>query len=297
VTSASEATAASAGEAKSADAPPGRTDQWRLFYSSIAAGSFGYEANGKEVPCASDEACEFATPGRGGSTYYSSSTASTSSSATDEAKLESRMLVLEWQAAAFGEGGAYKRDKVEKDEADKFGVVCGQTPAGERGAAGGVELEQCLEKFSEEEALDAENTWYCDKCKEHRQATKKLQIWSLPPVLVLHIKRFSAQGMWRRKNDTPVNFPYTIDLRPFVLHFPDDVDTTYELQAVSNHYGSTGGGHYTAFAKHSETKVWHKFDDSHTAVVDAKDVVTAAAYVLIYVRRGFHMDSRASPEV
>ena len=59
----------------------------------------------------------------------------------------------------------------------------------------------------------------------------------------------------------------------------------YELTAVSNHYGSTGGGHYTAFAKHSDSGQWYKFDDSHTSAVEAKDVVTPAAYVLIYARR------------
>jgi len=30
----------------------------------------------------------------------------------------------------------------------------------------------------------------------------------------------------------------------------------YDLVAVSNHFGSTGGGHYTAFAKHSEDGRW-----------------------------------------
>ena len=73
----------------------------------------------------------------------------------------------------------------------------------------------------------------------------------------------------------------------------------YDLQAVSNHYGSTGGGHYTAFARHSESGQWHKFDDSHTAAVEPKDVCTPAAYVLIYVRRGTPSGGaavRASPE-
>ena len=69
----------------------------------------------------------------------------------------------------------------------------------------------------------------------------------------------------------------------------------YDCVAVSNHYGSTGGGHYTAFAKHSQSAQWHKFDDSHTAVVEPKDVVTPAAYVLMYCRRAH--PSRASPEM
>ena len=96
---------------------------------------------------------------------------------------------------------------------------------------------------------------------------------------MIHLKRFSAQGMWRKKNDTPVDFPFEIDMQPFALSkaAAGDGRLMYDLVAVSNHYGSTGGGHYTAFAKHSDTGQWHKFDDSHAAVVEAKDVVTPAA--------------------
>ncbi|KAL3931087.1 MAG: hypothetical protein SGPRY_001275, partial [Prymnesium sp.] len=61
----------------------------------------------------------------------------------------------------------------------------------------------------------------------------------------------------------------------------------YDLHAVSNHFGSTGGGHYTAFAKNSESKSWYKFDDAHTShVPDQQMLITPAAYVLIYVKRG-----------
>ena len=155
-------------------------------------------------------------------------------------------------------------------------------------------MRQCLELFSREETLDADNAWYCPQCKAHREARKKIQFWSLPDVLVLQLKRFSAQGMWRRKNDTPVDFPFHIDLAPHVLH-PSarnaDGTTTgaymYDLVACSNHYGSTGGGHYTAYANNNLSDSWYKFDDSHTSTVEEPSaIVTPAAYVLFYLRRG-----------
>ena len=65
---------------------------------------------------------------------------------------------------------------------------------------------------------------------------------------------------------------------------PHGAEDTYELLAVSNHYGSTGGGHYTAYARNSGTGSWYKFDDSHTSAVEPEAVVTPAAYVLIYVK-------------
>jgi len=48
---------------------------------------------------------------------------------------------------------------------------------------------------------------YCPNCKEHQQATKKLDLWSLPPVLVVHLKRFSYSRYMRDKLDTLVEFP------------------------------------------------------------------------------------------
>ena len=148
-------------------------------------------------------------------------------------------------------------------------------------------LPVCLELFSREETLDSDNAWYCPRCKAHREATKKIQFWCLPEVLILHLKRFSAQGMWRRKNEAPVDFPFTIDMAPFQLS-TDTNGSVYDLLAVSNHYGSTGGGHYTAFARDGAAAdaKWHKYDDSHTAEVSADEVVTPAAYVLVYQRRG-----------
>lgn len=51
---------------------------------------------------------------------------------------------------------------------------------------------------------------------------------------------------------------------------------------VSNHYGGMGGGHYTAFAKNPILNRWYEFNDTHVSAVNARDVVTEAAYVLFY---------------
>ena len=36
----------------------------------------------------------------------------------------------------------------------------------------------------------------------------------------------------------------------------------YDAFAVSNHYGGTGGGHYTAYCKHPHNERWYEYDDS-----------------------------------
>ena len=85
-------------------------------------------------------------------------------------------------------------------------------------------------------------------------------------MLVVHLKRFSASGTWRRKLDTPVDFPLEgLDLAPYIMasRSAATLPPIYDLVAVSNHFGSTGGGHYTAFAKHSVDGRWYGHGDSH----------------------------------
>ena len=36
----------------------------------------------------------------------------------------------------------------------------------------------------------------------------------------------------------------------------------YDLYAVSNHYGTMNGGHYTAMCQNPVNKLWYEFDDS-----------------------------------
>ena len=56
----------------------------------------------------------------------------------------------------------------------------------------------------------------------------------------------------------------------------------FNLYAVSNHFGSLEGGHYTAYCSSDVLKKWYKFDDQDVSVMDGSDVVTPAAYILFY---------------
>jgi ubiquitin carboxyl-terminal hydrolase 4/11/15 len=44
-------------------------------------------------------------------------------------------------------------------------------------------------------------------CKLHQLATKKLDLWGLPEVLIIHLKRFSYNKFSREKLDSLVHFP------------------------------------------------------------------------------------------
>ncbi|XP_072718750.1 ubiquitin carboxyl-terminal hydrolase 15 isoform X1 [Ciconia boyciana] len=148
-----------------------------------------------------------------------------------------------------------------------------------------VKLKDCIELFTTKEKLGAEDPWYCPNCKEHQQATKKLDLWSLPPVLVVHLKRFSYSRYMRDKLDTLVDFPINdLDMSEFLIN-PNAGPCRYNLIAVSNHYGGMGGGHYTAFAKNKDDGKWYYFDDSSVSTACEDQIVSKAAYVLFYQRQ------------
>jgi ubiquitin carboxyl-terminal hydrolase 4/11/15 len=152
-----------------------------------------------------------------------------------------------------------------------------------------ISLYDCLRLFNEEEQLSEADQWYCSDCKQHVCAFKKFSIWTAPRILVVHLKRFSYRGrMFRERLDHLVQFPLNdFNLTEFVEGPLHGAVPIYELFAVSNHYGSLGGGHYTAYAKsRSDEDTWFLFDDSSVSTVrDPANVVSTAAYVLFYRRK------------
>ncbi|KAL6623060.1 hypothetical protein ACP70R_032939 [Stipagrostis hirtigluma subsp. patula] len=151
-----------------------------------------------------------------------------------------------------------------------------------------VNLFSCLDAFLKEEPLGPDDMWYCPGCKEHRQASKKLDLWRLPEILVVHLKRFSYSRYMKNKLDTFVNFPiHDLDMTKYAKPTSrGDQHPMYELYAVINHYGGLGGGHYSAYAKLVEEDNWYHFDDSHVSSVNEDEIRTSAAYVLFYRRVG-----------
>ncbi|CAG0901388.1 unnamed protein product [Darwinula stevensoni] len=149
-----------------------------------------------------------------------------------------------------------------------------------------IQLSECLELFTTTEKLNADNAWYCSKCKKHQMATKKFDLWSLPQILVIHLKRFSYNRYYRDKLDTLVEFPINgLDMSHYVID-PEHPQAIYDLIGVCDHYGHLGGGHYTAYARNKDDGCWYHFDDSTVQQAVEGKVVSRAAYVMFYQRRG-----------
>ena len=101
----------------------------------------------------------------------------------------------------------------------------------------------------------------CPKCKVLRKATKLMSLARLPPVLLIHLKRFSIKGHFTEKIETEVDFPLkNLDLtnymppplppgaRGITTLPPDDPRAQmppyrYDLYGVTNHFGTLSSGH------------------------------------------------------
>jgi len=115
-----------------------------------------------------------------------------------------------------------------------------------------------------EETLNGDDKWYCGKCKDHVVASKKMEVYRAPQFLIIHFKRFSHRGgiFGSRKINEAIQFPIEgLNLTEHVSQ-KDGTSLIYDLYAVSNHFGSMGGGHYTAFAKNPIYEKWFEYDDS-----------------------------------
>lgn len=167
-----------------------------------------------------------------------------------------------------------------------------------------IKLENCFKEFGAEELLSGSDQWYCNKCQEHRDIHKKLELFKVPKVLIVQIKRFQskksantgksgffnlayAQICQQEKVDELVDFPVEgLDIKQYVKTNCDikGISTKYDLYAIVNHFGSLNGGHYTAAAQGLDQK-WYNFNDSSVSSLSKSRIQSEAAYLLFYRRR------------
>ncbi|CAN6649211.1 ubiquitin carboxyl-terminal hydrolase 4 [Trichomonascus vanleenenianus] len=163
-----------------------------------------------------------------------------------------------------------------------------------------VSLKDCFDLFTRQEVLDGDDQWFCPHCNVKRKTLKTIRISRLPPVLIIHLKRFHTNSHGTKKLETFVTYPLShLDLTEYwpasqpgdeqkLQGFPtrgQKPPFIYDLTGVTNHFGTLKGGHYTAFVKKG-AKGWSYFDDTKVSInVNASHVVNQHAYVLFYQRR------------
>ncbi|XP_017119414.1 ubiquitin carboxyl-terminal hydrolase Usp2 isoform X3 [Drosophila elegans] len=145
-------------------------------------------------------------------------------------------------------------------------------------------LEACLDLFIREEVLDGDEMPTCAKCKTRRKCTKSFTIQRFPKYLVIHLKRFS-ETRWSKLSNI-VEFPTSdSELNMGSYGANSNSNVHYSLYAISNHMGSTAGGHYVALCKHPASRKWHEFNDNIVSdALSENHLVSSSAYILFYER-------------
>lgn len=116
-------------------------------------------------------------------------------------------------------------------------------------------------------------------------ATKQMFIETLPPVLILHLKRFqydsvtgATQKIWKK-----VGYPLDLEIprEVFPAHRRNTLTAQgglpkYRLMGVIYHHGkNASGGHYTVDVRRQDGREWIRMDDTVIRRVRSEDVAEA----------------------
>ena len=148
-----------------------------------------------------------------------------------------------------------------------------------------ISINKCFEEFTKLQTLDENNLYKCPKCKESIAAKNKIELYQIPKILIIQLKRFENG----QKIKTFIDFPLkNLDISPFMSPSSptcSDSNYKYDLFAISNHYGELEYGHYDAYCLNYMDNKWYNFNDKKVTNVEnniENTIVTKDAYVLFY---------------
>ncbi|XP_037372173.1 ubiquitin carboxyl-terminal hydrolase 10 [Talpa occidentalis] len=136
---------------------------------------------------------------------------------------------------------------------------------------------------------------YTTKTKQEVEISRRVTLEKLPPVLVLHLKRFVYEKTGGcQKLIKNIEYPVDLEiskelLSPGVKNKNFKCHRTYRLFAVVYHHGSSAtGGHYTTDVFQIGLNGWLRIDDQTVKVIHQYQVVKPTAdrtAYLLYYRR------------
>jgi len=149
-------------------------------------------------------------------------------------------------------------------------------------------------------STEALENYVCSATKKEVDASRSVALEELPPILVLHLKRFvydeSSGGC--QKLLKAVDFPVDLEIRREILSttaaraYKGLKERQYKLFAAVYHSGAEATkGHYVADVYHTGLASWLRCDDSSVRAVNESAVLNPAhhnssPYILFYRRLG-----------
>ncbi|XP_077480775.1 ubiquitin carboxyl-terminal hydrolase 10 isoform X2 [Stigmatopora argus] len=152
-------------------------------------------------------------------------------------------------------------------------------------------VQEALETLVARESVQG----YTSKSKQEIEVSRRVTLEELPPVLVLHLKRFVFEktGGCQKLNKI-IEYPVDLEISKDLLSSGVKSKVvkgqrTYRLFAVVYHHGNSAtGGHYTTDVFHIGLNGWLRIDDQAVKVINqylvVKQIAERTAYLLYYRR-------------
>jgi len=124
-------------------------------------------------------------------------------------------------------------------------------------------------KYLEKELHEQENLYFCETCNSLNPYEKKINLYKLPKVLIIVLKRYTSNG-------TKILADIEIDETLVIKESISGTIKKYHLKGIINHFGNLYNGHYTNFIHNC---AWLNIDDERVKMdnYDSKN-----AYILFY---------------
>ncbi|XP_035792131.1 ubiquitin carboxyl-terminal hydrolase 31-like isoform X1 [Anopheles albimanus] len=156
-------------------------------------------------------------------------------------------LLLEWS----------EPEKFFSDQSDPFVEHESVNQLRERiPASSTLTLEQCFEHYTKAETLGQDNAWKCPHCQRYLPVVKTLGLWSLPDIMVIHLKRFRQQQLRATTQAAKLTNLVKFPLRGFDMtpHLARDLSHLSQQTTQQQQQHHQANGCYTAAS--SDTDNW-----------------------------------------
>ena len=149
-----------------------------------------------------------------------------------------------------------------------------------------ISLSDCLDNFLlKDDQLLGNNQYECQYCNTKCNAEKKSMLWSIPPRLIIQLKRFTNHS----RINTTIDFPIEeLDMSKYMSEYTSS-KCIYDLYGVIVHSGGLNSGHYVSFTKNPVNSLWYLYDDAKVLQIENNTlearIKNSGAYVLLYSER------------
>ena len=129
----------------------------------------------------------------------------------------------------------------------------------------------------------------CESCRPTRQeAVQTVSIWRLPFYLIVHLKRFTADGKKIRTRLAPLPLlgeePTSFGQFFSPISPEYNEKQSYRLISIVDHHGSSTGGHYTSQCRSTgDPTKWRLYDDDNCHKI-ANPMFGESSYMLWFER-------------